>query len=152
MSEDIKREPNENRNRRFELKLGECLKAIEARPLLLRKYERELTILKDAVAKQENGKVKPPVSSMTDALMAVSRYRAREALKTGWVCEFGMSRVVNRFENKIRLIVHDEELTEVLAGLKGGQKLSSRQLAIILVLLHNTPKTTVHRFLSEVYD
>lgn len=84
--------------------------------------------------------------------MVVSNYRVREARKYGWVCGTYMSRVKESFEHWVRMIFLEEELTKLLDCISKEEKLMSRQMDMIKVLLHNTPRTHVNRYISSFLD
>lgn len=51
---------------------------------------------------------------------------------------------MERYENWIKALFSEEELCELLEILEEERELSPLQIDILIVLLHNTPKTLVH--------
>ena len=63
-----------------------------------------------------------------------------------------MSRVRERFEHWVRMVFLEDELIELIDYISNGKKLTPKQMDIVKVLLHNTPKTHVNRYIPAMLD
>lgn len=142
----------EIRRVRFEKMLETYRREVNDNPNLAVKYEEELPIFIEAVNTLDNKVFRTANRKVVRACMVVSNYRVREARKYGWVCGTYMPRVRESFEHWVRMVFLEEELTKLLDCISKEEKLTSRQMNMIKVLLHNTPKTYVNRYISSFLD
>lgn len=140
----------ENRKKRFDEKLQQCKCDIDENPGLASQYFDELEILKSTLAEQSAIQNRGTIRRISNALFYISNYRVREARKNGWVCGTYMSRVRERFERWIGCLFSDTELIELVNSCAGKSELNQHQLDMLTVLLHNTPKTLVHRYYTSL--
>lgn len=121
-------------------------------PSLLVRYEEELPIFIEAVTTLDDKVYRTVNRKIVRACMVVSNYRVREARKYGWVCGTYMSRVKESFERWVRMVFLEDDLAKLLDSISKGEKLTQRQMDVIKVLLHNTPRTHVNRYISSFFD
>lgn len=140
----------ENRKKRFNEKLQQCKCDIDENPGLASQYLDELATLKNRLAEQGTIQDRSAIHQISNALLFISNCRVQEARKNGWVCGTYMSRVRERFESWIRCIISDTELSELANSCAAKSELNQHQLDMLTVLLHNTPKTLVHRYYTSL--
>jgi len=121
-------------------------------PSLLVRYEEELPIFIEAVTTLDDKLYRTVNRKIVRACMVVSNYRVREARKYGWVCGTYMSRVKESFERWVRMVFLEDDLAKLLDSISKEEKLTQRQMDVIKVLLHNTPRTHVNRYISSFFD
>lgn len=121
-------------------------------PRLLVRYEEELPIFIEAVTTLDDKVYRTVNRKIVRACMVVSNYRVREARKYGWVCGTYMSRVKESFERWVRMVFLEDDLAKLLDSISKEEKLTLRQMDVIKVLLHNTPRTHVNRYISSFFD
>lgn len=121
-------------------------------PSLLVRYEEELPIFIEAVTTLEDKVYRTVYRKIVRACMVVSNYRVREARKYGWVCGTYMSRVKESFERWVRMVFLEDDLAKLFDSISKDEKLTLRQMDMIKVLLHNTPRTHVNRYISSFFD
>lgn len=121
-------------------------------PSLLVRYEEELPIFIEAVTTLDDKVYRTVNRKIVRACMVVSNYRVREARKYGWVCGTYMSRVKESFERWVRIVFLEDDLAKLLDSISKEEKLTQRQMDVIKVLLHNTPRTHVNRYISSFFD
>jgi len=121
-------------------------------PSLLVRYEEELPIFIEAVTTLDDKVYRTVNRKIVRACMVVSNYRVREARKYGWVCGTYMSRVKESFERWVRMVFLEDDLAKLLDSISKEEKLTQRQMDVIKVLLHNTPRTHVNRYISSFFD
>jgi hypothetical protein len=80
--------------------------------------------------------------------MVISNYRVREARKKGWVCGTYMSSVRESFGHWVQMVFCEDKLAELIECIVSEKVLTQEQMDEVVVLLHNTPKTLVHRSVS----
>lgn len=119
---------------------------------LLVRYEEELPIFIEAVEVLDDKACRTACRKIVRACMIVSNYRVRNDRKRDWVCGTYISRVGEHFENWVRMVCLDDELIELINCFFNGKKLTQKQTDLVKVLLHNTPKTHVNRYTSELLD
>lgn len=121
-------------------------------PNLLVRFEEELPIFIEAVTKLDDKVYRTAYRKVVRACMVVSNYRIKEERKYGWGCGTYMSHVREHFEHWVRMVFLEDELMNLLDCISKGEKLTSRQMDVIKVLLHNTPRTHVNRYISSFLD
>ena len=121
-------------------------------PNLLVRFEKELLIFFEAVTTLDDKVYRTVNRKIVRACMVVSNYRVREARKYGWVCGTYMSRVKESFERWVRMVFLEDDLAKLLDSISKEEKLTQRQMDVIKVLLHNTPRTHVNRYISSFFD
>jgi len=121
-------------------------------PSLLVRYEEELPIFIEAVTTLDDKVYRTVNRKIVRACMVVSNYRFRAARKYGWVCGTYMSRVKESFERWVRMVFLEDDLAKLLDSISKEEKLTQRQMDVIKVLLHNTPRTHVNRYISSFFD
>lgn len=121
-------------------------------PSLLVRYEEELPIFIEAVTTLDDKVYRTVSRKIVRACMIVSNYRVRGVRKHGLVCGTYMSRVRERFEHWVRMVFLEDELIELIDYISNGKKLTPKQMDIVKVLLHNTPKTHVNRYIPAMLD
>ena len=139
-----------NRIKRFNEKLQQCKCDIGMNPGLASQYFDELEMLKSRLAEQGALQNMGSIRRISNVLLYIGNCRAQEVRKNGWVCGTYMSRVRERFEGWIRCIFSDAELSELVNSCAAKSELNQHQLDILTVLLHNTPKTLVHRYYTSL--
>ena len=63
-----------------------------------------------------------------------------------------MSRVKESFERWVRMVFLEDDLAKLLDSISKEEELTLRQMDVIKVLLHNTPRTHVNRCISSFFD
>ena len=121
-------------------------------PNLLVRFEEELPIFIEAVTTLDDKVYRTVNRKIVRACMVVSNYRVREARKYGWVCGTYTSRVKESFERWVRMVFLEDDLAKLLDSISKEEKLTQRQMDVIKVLLHNTPRTHVNRYISSFFD
>ena len=116
------------------------------------RYEEEIPIFIEAVTTLDDKVYRTVNRKIVRACMVVSNYRFREARKYGWVCGTYMSRVKESFERWVRMAFLEDDLAKLLDSISKEEKLTQRQMDVIKVLLHNTPRTHVNRYISSFFD
>ena len=140
----------ENRKKRFDEKLQQCKRDIDENPGLASQYFDELEILKSKLAELSAIQNRSAIHRISKALLYISNYRVREVRKNGWVCGTYMSRVRERFERWIGCLFSETELCDLINSCAIKSELNQHQLDMLTVLLHNAPKTLVHRYYTSL--
>lgn len=141
---------SELRRQRFEKALDTYRQDLKDKPILATIYEEEIPVFRKKVTELNDKPSRASNSKIVRACMAISNYRVREARKNGWVCGTYMSRVRERFEHWVQMVFCEDELAELIDCLVSTKELTQEQTDKVMVLLHNTPKTLVHRYISSM--
>lgn len=140
----------ELRRKRFEKALGTYRQDLIDKPILSERYEEELPIFIKMVIELKDKPYRAPSRKIVRACMNISNYRVRESRKSGWVCGTYMSRVRERFEHWVQMTFSEDEMVELIDFCVSSKELNQEQMDKVMVLLHNTPKTLVHRNISSM--
>lgn len=65
---------------------------------------------------------------------------------------FSMSRVRENFEHWVQMTFSEDEMAELIDFCVSSKELKQEQMDKVMVLLHNTPKTLVHRNMTLMLD
>lgn len=140
----------ELRRKHFEKVLDTYSEDLKNKPNLAAIYEDEIPVFRKAITELNNKSSHSTNRTTVRACMVISNYRVREARKKGWVCGTYMSRVIERFEYWVQMVFGEDELAELIDCLVSAKELTQEQTDQVMVLLHNTPKTLVHRNISSM--
>ena len=143
---------SEKQNKQTDEKLQLCMQDIKDNPNLVDQYKDEMIILKNLITSQNFNQKISASRCITIALMKISSHRVRDIREHGWVCGTYMLRVRKHFEKWIQAIFTEDELCELVNCYLEGNDITPHQQDIIMVLLHNTPKTLVHPFSSSFLE
>ena len=61
-------------------------------------------------------------------------------------------RVREKFEHWVQMTFSEDEMAELIDLCVSSEELSQEQMDKVMVLLHNTPKTLVHRNMALMLD
>lgn len=142
----------ELRRKSFEIMLEKYRQDAKDDPIMPLLYKQELPILIKSAAELEDKSCRTAVQRIVKACMAVSEYRVREARKEGWVCGTHMSHVRDAFERWVKRAFSEDELAELIDCCVRKKEFTQEQKVKVMVLLHNTPKTIVHRRRPFILD
>ena len=109
-----------------------------------------LSVLKSKLAELSAIQNRIAIHRISKALLYISNYRVREVRKNGWVCGTYMSPVRERFERWIGCLFSETELFDLINSCAIKSELNQHQLDMLTVLLHNAPKTLVHRYYTSL--
>lgn len=137
---------------RFEKILEEYRRDVNDDPNLIIRYEEEISIFIEAVTTFDEKEYHTVSRKIVRACMAVSNYRVKDVGRRGWVCGTYMSGVRDDFERWVKLVFLEDDLKELIDCFQKGKKLTQKQMDMVMVLLHNTPKVHVNRYLSSMLD
>ena len=140
----------ELRRKRFEKALGTYRQDLIDKPILIERYEEELPIFVKMVIALKDKPYCAPSQKIVRVCMNISNYRVREARKSGWVCGTYMSRVRERFEHWVQMTFSEGEMAELIDFCFSSKELKQEHMDKVMVLLHNIPKTLVHRNISSM--
>lgn len=140
----------ELRRQRFEKVLDTYREDLKNKPNLAAIYEEEIPIFRKAITETNDKSSHSANRTIVRACMVISNYRVREARKKGWVCGTYMSRVKERFEHWVQMVFCEDKLAELIECIVSEKVLTQEQTDQVMVLLHNTPKTLVHRYISSM--
>ena len=133
----------ELRRKRFEKTLETYRQDMKEKPFLAAIYEKELPVWGKALYDLNDKPIRTPNKKIVRACMAISNYRVRDAIKNGWVCGTYMARIKERFEHWVEMVFGEDELAGLVDSIIYAKELTQEQKDMIMVLLHNTPKTLV---------
>lgn len=142
----------ERRGKRFEGMLEKYRQDVKDNPELVVKYEEEMPVFIQAVTALDDKRYRTANRKIVRACMVISDYRVKEARKHGWVCGTYMSRVKAQFERWVQMVFSEDELAELVDCFVSEKELTQVQMDKVKVLLHNVPKTLVHRNESSMLD
>ena len=114
--------------------------------------KEELPLLQTALAEQRMKSKMPSDRIVTRAVMDISSYRVRDIRDKGWVCGTYMMKLRQNFETFLACLFTEEELKELIQCCIEKKELTSHQEEILLILLHNTPKTLVHMLYRQLFS
>lgn len=132
----------------FETALDSYRQNLKNKPNLAVIYKSEFPVFKKALTELNGKSSHTTYRIIVRACMVISNYRVREARKKGWVCGTYMSRIIEHFEHWVEMVFAEDELTRLVDSIVYKKELTQEQMDMIMVLLHNTPKTLVHRKIS----
>ena len=121
-------------------------------PSLISKYEGEIPLLLEEIAAYECKveRLNTAKHNIVNAVMSISDRRVADIRETGWVCGTYMRKVRMYFENWLQNTFSEEELTALVNSIKSGKELTQKQMQMVMLFLHNTPKTLVHPRMSRI--
>lgn len=141
---------SELRRKRFEKVLDTYKQDMKNKPNLAAIYEEEIPVFIKAISELNNKSRHSTNRTIVRACMVISNYRVREARKKGWVCGTYMSRIIEHFEHWVEMVFVEDELARLVDSIVYAKELTQEQMDMVMVLLHNTPKTLVHRNISSM--
>ncbi len=142
----------ELRRKRFEKVLDTYRQDLKDKPLLATIYEEEIPVFRKTVTELNDKPSRTANRKIVRACMVISNYRVWEARKNGWVCGTYMSRVREHFEHWVQMVFCEDELAGLVDSFVSAKELTQEQVDMVMVLLHNTPKTLVHHNISSMLD
>ena len=123
---------------------------LKEKPFLATLYEEEISMWGEALCKLNDKPNRTTIRKIVKACMVISNYRVREARKKGWVCGTYMSSIIECFEHWVEMVFVEDELAGLVDSIVCAKELTQEQKDMVMVLLHNTPKTLVHRNISSM--
>lgn len=126
--------------------LQSYLQAVKDNPALVNQYQIEENIFRNAIIEHNALHNKSVFKCISKAAMNISSYRVREINKNGWVCGTYMSHMRDNFERWLQCIFSEDELCEFISFCEKDNELDSQYREVLLLILHNIPKTLVHRY------
>lgn len=142
----------DERKRLREEKIQNLINDLKEDSRLAEQYKDELLILKKEILQLKKDGYRNAVKAITSAMLEISRYRASERLKKGWVCGTYFSRVREHSERRISYLFTEEELKDLIECCSNDYELDSCQAEIMLLILYSVPRILVHRRLVDYLD
>ena len=122
----------------------ECFETIKNDEKLINQYRKEIPILKELILKYSTEYDQDPYTLITDAVMELSDIRSREIRKKGWICGTYASQVKNGFKRWLSYNFSEDSMNGLICECKEEMALGERNLEIVIVLIHHTPRIMVH--------
>ena len=123
---------------------GECFETIKNDEKLINQYCKEIPVLKELILKYSTKYDNTPYKLITDAVMELSDIRSKEIRKKGWICGTYASQMKNGFKRWLSYNFSEDSVKRLICDCKEERVLGKKNIGIVIVLIHNTPRIMVH--------